>query len=171
MHFTVSPIGHPRGYVTTFVYLWCLWSARVGAMLSEQQSQLPLEPTEKQQDLEAKWGEDVSSTSTTEIFLLGPLVIDLTWSSNQWAFSGIATFGHLPHFKCLTHPQEPFDIGVVGAPFDTAVSYRPGTVPGLDMFCSFQVLSHWQVLEWDLEQSGQRQHDTWFQEASTRKQS
>ncbi len=26
----------------------------------------------------------------------------------------------------LTTPYEPFDIGIIGAPFDTAVSYRPG---------------------------------------------
>lgn len=28
--------------------------------------------------------------------------------------------------KCLTNPEVPFDIGIIGAPFDTAVSYRPG---------------------------------------------
>ena len=28
--------------------------------------------------------------------------------------------------KCLTTPYEPFDIGIIGAPFDTAVSYRTG---------------------------------------------
>ena len=36
--------------------------------------------------------------------------------------------------KCLTNPDTPFDIGVVGAPFDTAVSYRPG---GLLFFILF----------------------------------
>ncbi len=44
----------------------------------------------------------------------------------QWGFSGISTFAHLPHVKCLTVPDVEFDIGVVGVPFDTAVSYRPG---------------------------------------------
>ncbi|KAI9809536.1 MAG: hypothetical protein M1827_006771 [Pycnora praestabilis] len=44
----------------------------------------------------------------------------------KWGFSGINTFAHLPHIKCLTHPGETFDIAIVGAPFDTAVSYRPG---------------------------------------------
>ncbi|KAK7887949.1 hypothetical protein LTR67_009343 [Exophiala xenobiotica] len=44
----------------------------------------------------------------------------------DWSFSGISTFGHLKHVKCLTTPYEPFDIGILGAPFDTAVSYRPG---------------------------------------------
>lgn len=32
----------------------------------------------------------------------------------------------MPHVKCLTQPDEAFDIGIIGAPFDTAVSYRPG---------------------------------------------
>lgn len=44
----------------------------------------------------------------------------------QWAFSGISTFAHLKHIKCLTSPYEPFDIGIIGCPFDTAVTYRPG---------------------------------------------
>ncbi|OAP61830.1 agmatinase [Fonsecaea erecta] len=44
----------------------------------------------------------------------------------DWGFSGISTFAHLRHVKCLTTPYEPFDIGIIGAPYDTAVSYRPG---------------------------------------------
>ncbi|KAI9802619.1 MAG: hypothetical protein M1833_001693 [Piccolia ochrophora] len=44
----------------------------------------------------------------------------------EWGFVGISTFAHLPHVKCLTRPDEPFDIGIIGAPFDTATSYRPG---------------------------------------------
>ncbi|RMZ90735.1 hypothetical protein DV736_g2032, partial [Chaetothyriales sp. CBS 134916] len=47
------------------------------------------------------------------------------WDSD-WSFTGISTFAHLRHVKCLTAPYEPFDIGIIGAPFDTAVSYRPG---------------------------------------------
>ncbi|KAJ4411313.1 hypothetical protein N0V85_003838 [Neurospora sp. IMI 360204] len=38
----------------------------------------------------------------------------------------INTFAHLKHAKCLTTPSEKFDIGIIGAPFDTATSYRPG---------------------------------------------
>ncbi|KAF2002811.1 Arginase/deacetylase [Amniculicola lignicola CBS 123094] len=53
------------------------------------------------QELERKWGTD-------------------------WGFSGISTFAHLPHHRCLTHPQTAYDIAILGAPFDTAVSYRPG---------------------------------------------
>ncbi|KAG8626008.1 hypothetical protein KVT40_006409 [Elsinoe batatas] len=53
------------------------------------------------QELERKWGTD-------------------------WGFSGISTFAHLPHVRCLTSPSTPYDIAILGAPFDTAVSYRPG---------------------------------------------
>ncbi|KAH9900643.1 Arginase/deacetylase [Xylariomycetidae sp. FL2044] len=44
----------------------------------------------------------------------------------EWGFSGISTFAHLPYTKCLTTPSELFDIAIIGVPFDTAVSYRPG---------------------------------------------
>lgn len=44
----------------------------------------------------------------------------------QWSFSGIASFAHLKPVKCLIEPDERYDIAVIGAPFDTAVSYRPG---------------------------------------------
>ncbi|KAF2264471.1 Arginase/deacetylase [Lojkania enalia] len=56
---------------------------------------------ERLEELERKWGID-------------------------WGFSGVSTFAHLPHIRCLTHPEVEYDIGIIGAPFDTAVSYRPG---------------------------------------------
>ncbi|KDN60248.1 putative guanidinobutyrase [Colletotrichum sublineola] len=43
-----------------------------------------------------------------------------------WSYSGISTFAHLKHVKCLVEPDVAFDIGIIGAPFDTAVSYRTG---------------------------------------------
>ncbi|MCJ1310563.1 hypothetical protein MMC25_004228 [Agyrium rufum] len=43
-----------------------------------------------------------------------------------YVFSGPTTFAHLPQAKCLTDPSQPFDIAILGAPFDTATSYRPG---------------------------------------------
>ncbi|ORY35762.1 putative arginase [Naematelia encephala] len=42
------------------------------------------------------------------------------------SFSGIVTFAHLPHIKCLDDIDAPFDIALLGIPFDAAVSYRPG---------------------------------------------
>ncbi|PKX98503.1 putative agmatinase [Aspergillus novofumigatus IBT 16806] len=44
----------------------------------------------------------------------------------EFTFSGIASFAHLKPVKCLVEPDERYDIAVIGAPFDTAVSYRPG---------------------------------------------
>ncbi|KAG5989361.1 hypothetical protein E4U54_004353 [Claviceps lovelessii] len=44
----------------------------------------------------------------------------------EWSYSGIGSFAHLDYVKCLTNPAERYDIAIIGAPFDTAVSYRPG---------------------------------------------
>jgi hypothetical protein len=46
-------------------------------------------------------------------------------------FAGITTFAHLPFINCLDpiyaeEAKETFDIAIVGAPFDTSVTYRPG---------------------------------------------
>ena len=40
-------------------------------------------------------------------------------------FAGIATFARLPHI----HQVKNADIAVVGLPFDSRVSYRPGARP------------------------------------------
>lgn len=44
----------------------------------------------------------------------------------QWSFSRISTFGHLPHARCRLEPDARFDIAVAGVPFDSATSYRYG---------------------------------------------
>ncbi|KAG5304224.1 agmatine ureohydrolase [Histoplasma capsulatum G186AR] len=44
----------------------------------------------------------------------------------EWSFSGVSTFAHLKHVKCLLEPDEHYDIAILGAPFDTSVSFRPG---------------------------------------------
>lgn len=45
-------------------------------------------------------------------------------------FGGIVTYGHRPHLECFNADNDtlstPVDIAVVGAPFDTGVSYRTG---------------------------------------------
>ena len=45
-------------------------------------------------------------------------------------FSGITTFAHLPWQQCLKPSSKsgktPFDIAILGAPYDTSTSYRPG---------------------------------------------
>ncbi|KAF9800279.1 hypothetical protein IEO21_10395 [Rhodonia placenta] len=41
-------------------------------------------------------------------------------------FSGPLSFSHLPYSLCLEETQKDFDIAVLGMPFDTGVTYRPG---------------------------------------------
>jgi agmatinase len=48
------------------------------------------------------------------------------WWNDIVPYGGINTFAHLPHVFCLSQPSETFDIALIGAPFDTATSYRPG---------------------------------------------
>ncbi|KAL5636651.1 hypothetical protein ACGC1H_000567 [Rhizoctonia solani] len=57
----------------------------------------------------------------------------LTWAKKygtqfDMSFSGPLSFAHLPYSKCLETENEHqlFDIAVLGMPFDSAVSYRPG---------------------------------------------
>ncbi|KAF8265767.1 hypothetical protein EI94DRAFT_1685241 [Lactarius quietus] len=47
-------------------------------------------------------------------------------SQSDLAFTGPLSFSHLPYFLCLEDVAPVFDIAVLGMPFDTAVSYRPG---------------------------------------------
>lgn len=41
-------------------------------------------------------------------------------------FSGPLSFSHLPYSRCLEDESADFDIAILGMPFDTAVTYRPG---------------------------------------------
>ena len=42
-------------------------------------------------------------------------------------YEGIATFAHLNWTNCFSPDNdETFDVGIVGAPFDLGVTYRPG---------------------------------------------
>ncbi|EJF66810.1 Arginase/deacetylase [Dichomitus squalens LYAD-421 SS1] len=41
-------------------------------------------------------------------------------------FSGPLSFSHLPYSRCLEDENAQFDIALLGMPFDTAVTYRPG---------------------------------------------
>lgn len=42
------------------------------------------------------------------------------------AFTGPLAFSHLPYVRCLEDASPAFDIALLGMPFDTAVTYRPG---------------------------------------------
>lgn len=41
-------------------------------------------------------------------------------------FSGPLAFSHLTYTRCLEDEDAEFDIAILGMPFDTGVSYRPG---------------------------------------------
>jgi len=47
-------------------------------------------------------------------------------SQNDLGYTGLLSFAHLPYLKCLEDPSKLFDIGVLGFPFDTTTTYRPG---------------------------------------------
>jgi agmatinase len=54
-----------------------------------------------------------------------------TWSEkygaqNDLPFTGPLAFAHLPYVRCLEDASPAFDIALLGMPFDTAVTYRPG---------------------------------------------
>ena len=58
-------------------------------------------------------------------------VSDIQMDQNM--FGGILTYAHLPHFNCFNpeyfksdQDEYKIDIAIVGAPFDTGVSFRPG---------------------------------------------
>ncbi|KAF9002945.1 Arginase/deacetylase [Cyathus striatus] len=61
-------------------------------------------------------------------------VIDISeepWTSkygaqNDLGYTGPLSFSHLPYTRCLEDASKPFDIGLIGFPFDTTTSYRPG---------------------------------------------
>lgn len=53
-------------------------------------------------------------------------------SSTRNLFGGIVTFAAFPHFDCFDpkHYDNDIDIAILGAPFDTGTSYRPGARMG-----------------------------------------
>lgn len=42
------------------------------------------------------------------------------------SFTGVTSFAHLPHERCLNKPELGLDVALIGMPFDSAVSFRPG---------------------------------------------
>ncbi len=75
-------------------------------------------------------------------------------------FGGLVSFAHLPYANCYdpaAFDDEKFDIAVVGAPFDTGTSYRPGTrfgptgirmgsrrlAPAYSVYSGFNPYSNW----------------------------
>ncbi|KAH7398488.1 arginase family-domain-containing protein [Pyrenochaeta sp. MPI-SDFR-AT-0127] len=67
----------------------------------------------------------VSGFTTEQAILGGVYQPDITQSK----FAGLTTYANLPYVHCLApkgEEVEPFDIAILGAPFDTGVTARPG---------------------------------------------
>lgn len=55
-----------------------------------------------------------------------------SWSRERW--NGLVSFADAPPLRCWGKETEvAFDVAVIGAPFDTATSYRPGCVSAARM--------------------------------------
>ncbi|KAI0066415.1 Arginase/deacetylase [Artomyces pyxidatus] len=94
-----------------------------------------------------------------DIFASPPDVsADQTWLEkyglqSDMAFTGPLSFSHLEYARCLEDASKNFDIAILGMPFDTAVSYRPGTrfgPTGIRMGSRRQHVEHGYTLSWGL---------------------
>ncbi|KAF9023343.1 Arginase/deacetylase [Hymenopellis radicata] len=72
--------------------------------------------------------------ATTSVYAHSGDFLDI--SNEEWtrrfgpqkdlAFTGPNSFMHLPYARCLEDSSQPYDIAILGMPFDTTTSYRPG---------------------------------------------
>ncbi len=72
--------------------------------------------------------------ATTSVYAYSGDFLDI--SNEEWtrrfgpqkdlAFTGPNSFMHLPYARCLEDSSQPYDIAILGMPFDTTTSYRPG---------------------------------------------
>lgn len=96
---------------------------------------------ERESLMDRMYGDLVSSKSVHPLELLPPADFDASGlqrvkidypdnddvsdlKDDSDIFGGIVTFGHFPYKDCLG--KDPLDIAIVGPPFDTGVSFRPG---------------------------------------------
>jgi agmatinase len=70
---------------------------------------------------------DYSQLFSTGAQLPGGQYAPQKWTRESW--TGLTTFARAPPLRCWGAEKDvPFDVAVIGAPFDTATSYRPGWV-------------------------------------------
>ncbi|PCH38435.1 agmatinase [Wolfiporia cocos MD-104 SS10] len=71
----------------------------------------------------AEWTQDPTVNFTK---LFSPdLIFKETWATESW--NGLTTFARSTPLRCFgVDAETPYDVAVLGAPFDTATSYRPG---------------------------------------------
>jgi hypothetical protein len=84
------------------------------------------------------------STFTALSFVASLSSLPVAISADPWAdtyggfpdpaFAGVATFAHLDHQRCLDNPDLALDLAIIGIPYDSAVTFRPGECP---VICKF----------------------------------
>ncbi|KAI0831720.1 Arginase/deacetylase [Trametes gibbosa] len=68
---------------------------------------------------------NIDALNFTEIFASVPDMSNTAWQ--RGSFYGLTTFAHAAPLRCFGADAEAgYDVAVVGAPFDTATSFRPG---------------------------------------------
>ncbi|CAA7264825.1 unnamed protein product [Cyclocybe aegerita] len=65
-------------------------------------------------------------SSLSQPVVTGPTWIEKYGPQIDQGFTGPLSFSHLPYIRCLESDEPKFDIAILGLPFDTATSYRPG---------------------------------------------
>ena len=81
----------------------------------------------------------------------GPTWVEKYGPQIDQPFSGPLSFSHLPYVRCLQEESTDFDIAVLGLPFDTAVSYRPGYLIKTNSIVTYFLLSSIPSLARDLD--------------------
>ncbi|KAJ7247650.1 arginase family-domain-containing protein [Mycena haematopus] len=93
-----------------------LFSARVNAHASHRRDELYMYP---QPMIQQPLGMDIVDVATEPWTSQFGAQIDL-------GYTGPLSFSHLPYSRCLDDGAARFDIGLLGMPFDTTTSFRPG---------------------------------------------
>lgn len=89
----------------------------------------------------------VSGYASQQVIPDGLFDIDVTWGK----FEGLTTYAHLPYVHCLApegQDVEPFDIAILGAPFDTVshVSRQVRSCHGQMKMCSIFIFFHQKLI-------------------------
>ncbi|KZV60402.1 Arginase/deacetylase [Peniophora sp. CONT] len=69
-------------------------------------------------------------------------------------YTGPLSFSHAEYARCLQEPEKAFDIAILGMPFDTTTSYRPGArfgPTGIRMGARRQHVGRGYTLSWGLD--------------------
>ena len=88
---------------------------------SPSSARVDLEHLARLQELEAKWGADVSLLP--HLSCIGCVT---SIEALQYNYGGVATFAHLRYLHCLVDKSQKFDVGIIGVPLDVGTSWRGG---------------------------------------------